>query len=190
MQIFFLFRCPAKSARSLCNTHVVKMLTESCQILSTVYNNQSIDTPMARTHWNHPCCIWARTSLHNFNWLLTHATAIEKEYRRRYGNTGKQHKSSTHLRWLRENAHRLQWGCAPFSEPPQVIPDEYKQERTDKAYRAFYASKTALLKYTRRKPPKFLRKKYAFVYFPDRDAWRLSFHTDWSNKSWQSPKSL
>ena len=40
--------------------------------------------------YNHPCTIWTRSSLDNFEWVHCYANALNDEYHYRYG---KQHKS-------------------------------------------------------------------------------------------------
>ena len=49
------------SARSQDNLRVVKMILESCQILSTVLNEQGLKAPHAFQS-QHPSCLWALVS--------------------------------------------------------------------------------------------------------------------------------
>ena len=47
-------------------------------------------TPYLPMMYNHPCTIWARSSLDNFEWTHCYGNALNDEYRYRYG---KEHKS-------------------------------------------------------------------------------------------------
>ena len=49
-------------------------------------------TPYLPMMYNHPCTIWARSSLDNYEWTHCYGNALGEEYRYRYG---KQHKSVT-----------------------------------------------------------------------------------------------
>lgn len=65
MNIFVLDQCPIKSAQMMCDKHVVKMILESAQMLSTChrvvngYDNSHKDTPYdviyKSAHINHHC---------------------------------------------------------------------------------------------------------------------------------------
>ena len=59
MNIFVLDRDPIKSAEMMCDAHVVKMIVESCQLLSTDDRirgmNSDVDILYKATHENHPC---------------------------------------------------------------------------------------------------------------------------------------
>lgn len=122
MNIFATNECPIKSAQSLCNVHVVKMLSESIQILSVahfVLDKKLVG--MKPTHENHPASIWCRTNKANYSWLLEHAKALSAEYTYRYG---KVHKSSLHIENLKELPVSIEDG--ELSEFVRCMPDEYK----------------------------------------------------------------
>lgn len=153
MNIFFLSKCPKRSARYQCDKHVVKMILESIQMLycahwilsngefvnDSVFEDETILKPYKKTHMNHPCNIWLRESYENYNWLCIHALELCKEYTRRY--EGRVHKSEKHMVWLKENNP-----CPKdisFTIPPQAMPDEYKVNKrtftsTVIAYRKYY----------------------------------------------------
>ena len=59
-----------KSAQSQDNYRVVKMILESCQILSTVLNEQGIKAPYRSFNPKHPSCLWAAESSDNFTNLI------------------------------------------------------------------------------------------------------------------------
>ena len=95
MNIFALSNCPRESAKMMCDRHVVKMATESMQMLSTVLDYYNFDSPYRPVMLNHPCTIWARQSKDNYYWLITHTEELCKEYTTRYGKT---HKVETTLK--------------------------------------------------------------------------------------------
>jgi hypothetical protein len=104
MNIFALWSSAHRSAESLCDIHVVKMVLESTQMLYTVWHvctGTDIPwlpddrlPPYKKTHERHPCVIWALASAGHYLWLLRHARALSDEYTRRYH---KVHKCSEHI---------------------------------------------------------------------------------------------
>jgi len=106
MNVFYLDENPVTCAEQHCDKHVVKMPTESCQMLHTnslYFHYKSIygvepslkDLKKFHTHinskmmkpamLNHPSTIWARKNKANYMWLYHHAVALCKEYTYRYG---------------------------------------------------------------------------------------------------------
>jgi hypothetical protein len=149
MNIFVVDIDPKKAAKDLCDKHVVKMIVETTQLLSTAHrvldgtcviektkNNRNIKRWILRDPFmnsnlckaamvNHPCNIWVRESLHNYNWLLSHGREMCKEYSNRYSNTHSMEWLYTDLLVERPNAlmnenSRL---MTPF---PQAMPEKYK----------------------------------------------------------------
>lgn len=152
MQIFILDKDPNKAAKMLCDKHVVKMIVESAQILSTVhhiYDSKSKHLVYKKTHEKHPCVLWACKSKDNYLWLLNHLHELIKEYNYRYH---KIHKT-TEIKKILEEAPKglFSVGLTPFA---QVVPEEYRQKDTVKAYRKFYKKeKQSFAKWTKRKKP-------------------------------------
>ena len=89
MNIFVLSECPEQSAKWMLDKHIVKMPTESMQMLSTILTHLDIEAPYRPVMLNHPSTIWARESKQNFLWLMQHTYALCQEYTQRYG---KMHK--------------------------------------------------------------------------------------------------
>ncbi len=137
MNIFYLHEDPVEAAKLQYNKHVVKMILESAQMLCTAHHEimgEDADVPYKRAHVNHPSTIWVRRSAQNYIWLYDHFVALAQEYKKRYG---KEHLSYTkcdpHLRFLP--------GGLPFTgftQPPQAMPDEYKDECSLQAYWNYY----------------------------------------------------
>ena len=69
MNIFFLDYDPKKCAQYHLDKHVVKMIVETAQMLYSVHWFLELSLPSSaykKAHINHPCSIWARTSLENY----------------------------------------------------------------------------------------------------------------------------
>jgi hypothetical protein len=80
MNIFILDENPTIAAKYHSDVHLNKMLLESAQMLCNVHHYVGTENvPYKATHMNHPCSVWARTSLSNYNWLLLLAFEIENE---------------------------------------------------------------------------------------------------------------
>ena len=135
MNIFVLNSNPYKIPKHYCDKHVVKMILETAQLLCSAHEQGT--APYKRTHYNHPCSIWARASLNNYRWLCSLGIALGDEYYRRYK---KFHKSLEVINWCIDNVPQEleSTGLTPFV---QCMPDEYKDEKSVLAYRKYYASK-------------------------------------------------
>lgn len=114
MNIFYIHTDPVIAAQAMTDKHVVKMILESAQLLSTAHRyldgkeyiqlsksgarlrkwnhpDPHLDATLYKsTHINHPSGIWVRQSKQNYMWLYRHFIALSQEYNRRYG---KQHLS-------------------------------------------------------------------------------------------------
>lgn len=98
MNIFILSYKPdfkahmIEQAASHCDRHVIKMITESVQMLSTALASQvfrethNIKQPPATaiSYEKHPCTQWAKASIHNFTYLANLALTLCKEKRHRW----------------------------------------------------------------------------------------------------------
>jgi hypothetical protein len=84
MNIFYLDNNHYLNATYHVDKHVVKMITEYAQLLSTAVRLSGNDIGYKITHKNHPSAIWVRESLDNWLWLRDLATELNKEYQYRY----------------------------------------------------------------------------------------------------------
>jgi hypothetical protein len=95
MNIFYLHDNAKVSAMAMTNKHVVKMIVESAQLLSTAH--QVLDGPDAisgiykPTHKNHPSAVWVRESMGNYLWLHRHLYFLLDEYAKRYNKKPDDH---------------------------------------------------------------------------------------------------
>lgn len=95
MNIFAIDSNPQIAARHLCDQHVVKMITETSQILASAVIRHGAKphimpltksgTPAKGGYHNHPSTIWAGNNQANFNWTLIHGFSLCREYTARYG---------------------------------------------------------------------------------------------------------
>jgi hypothetical protein len=72
MNIFFLHRDPSRAAKAQCDKHVVKMVLETTQMLSTAARRNGFDRGYKSAHPNHPMTIWVGDNDSNFSWALEH----------------------------------------------------------------------------------------------------------------------
>ena len=140
MNIFYLDTDPAEAARMQCDRHVVKMILETAQLLSTAHHELDGASPAYKpTHKNHPSAVWVRSNIVHYHWAHRHLEELGYEYQRRYG---KVHKT------IREHLHTLGYPPANIpcninerTDPPQCMPDEYKRDDTTLAYQLYYNAK-------------------------------------------------
>jgi hypothetical protein len=135
MNIFVVDHDPQIAARMLCNKHILKMIVETAQLLTTAFPPGA--TRYKHTHVNHPCAKWVRASLSNYGWLMRHACELCNEYTRRYG---KVHKTEEVIASLEEAPALDDVGLMPFV---QAMPDKYKGPSAVAAYRAYYVGDKA-----------------------------------------------
>ena len=107
MNIFATYPCPVKSARVLDDQRVVKMILESCQLMSNGLRHNGVDLEglPRKTHFNHPCSLWVAEGRDNFDWLLEHAVALDTERKARWGRS-KDHKTLRQCLDLRIHRYR------------------------------------------------------------------------------------
>ena len=142
MNLFYLHPDPTIAAQMMCDKHVLKMILETAQMLSTAHRElDGDDVPdvlYKATHKNHPSSKWVRASAANYAWAYDHFVALCDEYTHRYGKT---HLTDKKLRGALSAPPRgIQCDSLAPVPPPQCMPDEYQQADTVEAYRAYYQS--------------------------------------------------
>lgn len=154
MNIFILDNNIEKIAQYHVDKHVVKMILESAQLLSSAVRTSGIDAGYKLTHKNHPCAIWARESLANWLWLTELTEALHNEWRFRFNHPlGKVHKSWEVVQQLPTPNLSEDIGLTPFV---QAMPDQYKNEDAVKAYRDYYIGEKAhLASWKKREQPEW-----------------------------------
>ena len=108
MNIFCLHEDPKIAAQMSCDKHVVKMILESAQLLSTCHRvqdgteyydktkngrkikrwlhpNSNYEKLLYKAGWiRHPSTEWLFESAYNYLWLYKHFIALNEEFKRRY----------------------------------------------------------------------------------------------------------
>ena len=178
MNIFILDNDPVIAAQIQCDKHVVKMIVESAQMLSTVH--RMLDGTMERRpsksgsmiqyfylederedilykacHFNHPSTIWTRESIHNYQWHYKHFIALCDEYTYRYG---KIHATDTKLREALKHLPNNIPVCkmTPFKLAMASFPECITEDPVE-SYRNFYETKQSRFKmdWTKRQVPEW-----------------------------------
>lgn len=127
------------------------MTVESLQILSNCHPQELVS--YKRTHYKHPCCVWARKSIENYNWLYSHNLALCKEYTRRYN---KIHKCESILLLL----PKPDLQSSELTSFAQAMPEQYRNLDAVSAYRNYYIQeKSYMCKWMSKDDiPEFFRK--------------------------------
>ena len=145
MNIFYLDNDPKTCAQMHNDKHVVKMILEYAQLLSTahrvidgtlidgyskagrrqkkyVLSDDRDSTLYSATHINHPSAVWARQRESHYRWLFTLWIELMDEYTYRYG---KVHASSRLISFLNKPPSNIEYGGG-FDEPTPAMPDTFK----------------------------------------------------------------
>lgn len=138
LNIFFVDTDPKICAQSYCDKHVIKMIVETAQLLSSAHHlaNSTVKESVYRlTHKNHPCSIWVRQSKENYKWTLALLYELIYEYEKRYQRY--KHKTKEKMIYLRIVPDLPE---IDFSEPPQALPIHFKRKSSVEAYREYYVN--------------------------------------------------
>jgi hypothetical protein len=174
MNIFYLDHDVKTCATYHNDKHVVKMILEYAQLLSTAHRmldgKEYIDASSGRrikrwrlgdenmenilykaSHINHPSAIWVRQSNNNYNWLMCLLQDLLQEYTYRYG---KIHATDRLVYWLRKPPANIPVGY--FTQPTPAMPDEYKVPDSVQSYRNYYVgAKKTMAKWKKRPIPEW-----------------------------------
>lgn len=138
MNIFVLSLNARRAAEMHLDKHVVKMILEYAQLLSTAHrilDGDDVDDSLYKaTHKNHPCAKWARASYCNYYYLYNLFCFLCQEYTYRYG---KIHATETKLKHvLKKFPKNIPKG--EITTWAQAMPEQYKDECVVQAYRKYY----------------------------------------------------
>lgn len=143
MNIFILDTDPKKAARSLNDRHIVKMILESAQIISTVADRYGYEALYKPTHKNHPCTLWAGNKYENWLWLVEHANEMNEEKIRRFGTS---HKSIQVVNYHFKLNHGPVKDGSSIETFVQAMPSKYRNDDAVVAYRNYYLNEKQLSK--------------------------------------------
>ena len=159
MNIFYLHTDPEWAASMHCDKHVVKMILESAQLLSTAHRlldgvmsvelsekgrKRKVWTLSDRrepilykaSHINHPSAKWVRESNFNYVWLYRLLDNLCTQYTSRYYKLHKVERDGLLLHLYRLPRNIPITHATPI---PQCMPDEFKVDGDPvKAYRNYY----------------------------------------------------
>lgn len=182
MNIFYVDTDPVVAAQSLVDKHVVKMILETAQLLSTahrvldgeqyvvtlqnqetgklrnkkawVLNDDRNSVLYAATHVNHPSAVWTRESVSNYVWLVEHLFALSDEYTYRYGKTHKTiQKLGYEIQAPPHNLREYDMTKMPSCMDPEYIISDDPVEN----YRCYYKyGKARMHKWTKREAPEWI----------------------------------
>lgn len=176
MNIFYIDECPTNAAISMVDKHVVKMILESAQLLSTAHrvldgveNTGKTETGRnvkrwtlydARenvlykaTHVNHPSAIWCRQSIENYNWLVDHFYSLCHEYTYRYDKVHKCHDMGYTLQSPPFNLKDYNWSPMPSCMAPEYVVSDDPLIN----YRNYYKlGKASIHSWKKRNPPTWI----------------------------------
>lgn len=176
MNIFILSWIIENCVKYHCDKHVVKMILETTQLLSTcqhmVNSSQAeIWTEENRiyrkTHMNHPSSLWTRECRENYIWLCHLGLALCREYAYRYDKKPEDHKCHSKLMFLITHVpSQLPSNNGVITIPKMAMPDKYKCENPVQAYRTYYLNdKQKMLVWRKRGPPSWVPKSLRHIHF-------------------------
>jgi len=165
MNIFYLDKDPIKAAQMSCDKHVVKMILESAQLLSTCHRvldgteyydktkngrkikrwkhpNSNMEAVLYKAGWiKHPSTVWLFESAYNYFWLYQHFMALNDEYKKRYNHT-KDHVAVQKLGDLLKHPPKNAKINKIGTQPTPAMPDECKVPGDSvQSYRRYYIMK-------------------------------------------------
>lgn len=174
MNRFILDENPKAAAEYHCDKHVVKMILEEAQMLSTAHrildgvetvgqsksgrkakrwklDDDRDDILYQATHVNHPCTQWSMQSFENYVWSVKLLRCLLDEYQFRYG---KKHKCEELYPILRFTPQKI--ASRGLTQFPQAMPDDCKRENPVDGYRQYYIDhKARFAKWTDRSVPEW-----------------------------------
>ena len=180
MNIFYLHNNPKIAAEYHVDKHCVKMILETCQLLSTAHRViDGVETmgvsPSGRkqkrwvlpdhreqilysaTHINHPSGVWCRKTDQNYAWLFGLLVELCDEYTYRYEKVHKC-ESSGLVKHLAFPPNGITIG--EFTEPTPAMPDQYKVPGNSvQSYHNYYnGEKQRMFSWKKRDVPEFINK--------------------------------
>ena len=138
MNIFFTDENPILAASTLCDKHIVRLITEAGILLCGVHHKLKYKYPDVRPPYltgpiiNGELVNWLYKSKSNYNWCVQYALEIGRQYTLRYN---KIHKSQSIIEWCRN--HQPDIPDIGLTKMPQIMPEQYKQDDTILAYRNY-----------------------------------------------------
>ena len=156
MNIFVLDKSPWISAEYMCDKHIVKMISETYQMMSACVNLTVLpefiipgSVSVKFAYKNHPCTVWVRESRGNWLWITEHLRALLAEYDLRYPGRQKNFKNQRFLVTVAEKYEHF-FPLGEQTEQPKCMPVKYHTDSVVDSYRAYYLGEK--LKFSKWKP--------------------------------------
>ena len=170
MQLFFLSLCPIQAAQMQCDKHVVKMCTETCQIISTVWwkVSRSKYDLYHKLGWlvkpwkvpKHPSIMWVEQSHANYKWAMDHWGALLAEYTKRYGKVHAYQSLYNNMATMAADPSLCRDEFIPMSPQFQAVPEKYKSDDPVVSYRNVYIKeKSSFARWAHGSTPNWFLKK-------------------------------
>ena len=142
MNLFALDTNPEVAAQYHCDSHTVKMVLESAQILSTVGHKYGLTPPYRATHRSHPAVLWSGENNSNLLWTIDLFKFLLKEYKFRYN---KIHASTVVYNWINGNIIELfeKMPLGQMTDFVQCMPEQYRSNNPVESYRQYYINEKA-----------------------------------------------
>ena len=185
MNIFILDESPVKAAQLQCDKHVVKMILESAQMLSTahrmldgyverrpsksgktmvkyyVHPDPELENVLYKAvHHHHPCTVWSMESVQNYLWHYEHFVALCVEYQYRYK---KVHNTQLLLEEILATPPKNipNKGLTPFALAMKHEPQCIHEDEPVRSYQEYYQTKQDRFKmvWTGRQTPEWFNEK-------------------------------
>jgi hypothetical protein len=182
VNIFYLNEDPKTCAEMHCDKHVVKMILEYAQLLSTAHrildgNLQIGKTKTGRkikryvlsddrdsilylaSHLSHPSAIWCRKTQQNYLWLADLLKHLCTEYTHRYDKVHVVQRSG--LCDLLHSREPFNLPIGPFTEPPPAMPEYCKVPKNSiLSYQNYYVNeKVRFARWKRRDVPSWYEQR-------------------------------
>lgn len=188
MNIFVLDKDPKIAASYHCDSHVNKMILESCQMLGSVfYILQGISTvkdsnklnknivfkdlpkfdknnnwkPFGPGYLNHPCTIWVSQSLNNYKYLISLVKELCVIYKNK---SNKSHSWESIVTWFENNIPKFK--NTELTDFVMAMPKSLQSKDVVKSYQLFYALKTVIhkipVRFTKNEKPYWLTESLIF----------------------------
>ena len=178
MNIFYLDIDPKLCAQYHCDKHVVAMIREYCQILSTTqrlmfgrpilneknkvvkYELKVFDKLFLKhTHIHSPPVKWTMYSLSNYLWLWNLLDNLSRVYTYVYGKKHMYDRIGLiHSLAILSQEPNLEYRNNFFTDPPKVVPESCVLNKSIDSYRLLYMTeKRYMVKYRNRPYPEWFK---------------------------------
>ena len=156
MNIFVLDRNVDALVQAHVDKHVVKMILEHAQMLSTAVRltlpEDKVGPAYKASYQKHPCTLWVMEALENWLWLREVTIRLNEEFMYRFDKKV-WHKSATVVANL-PIPELEDKSMTPFA---MAMPDNIKEDDRVQAYRDYYNThKRHLFKWTKRPVPEWV----------------------------------